>query len=208
MEKELTLVEKGEKKLKEWKHQVEELSLQLQLGIAETKDEFEEQKKKLSTWLDSLGDKLEETKDISKEKLRGIKSSLEELRVQAALGKAETEEHLKEQQKNITLGLHELRRKLSSAYNSTKEGAGSVIEEVSDQLDDFHTRFDLFRLRMHLGMTEAQEEWDEKKKELAHKLAMVKARLIQAEKETEIKWDGFSSEMSAAWRHFKKAFKN
>jgi len=203
-----TLLDKGEKKLKEWMHQVEELNKQLQFGITETKEEFEQQKKGLGKWLDSLGDKLEDTKYISKEKFLSVKSSLEELRVQTALGKAETEDHLKEQQKSILLGLHELKQKLSNKYDSTKEGTSALEEELSDQLDDFHTRFDLFRLRLHLGKAEAEEEWDEKKKELSHKLTVIKAKLNMAEKETEIKWDGFSSEMGTAWQHYKKAFQN
>ena len=201
-----TLLEKGEKKLKEWKHQVEELNKQLHFGITETKEEFEEQKKGLGRWLDSLGDQLEDTKHLSREKHLSIKSSLEELRVQVALGKAETAEHSKKQLRNITLGLHNLKQKLSNTYNSTKDSAYDITEEMSNQLEDFHLRFDLFRLRLHLGKAEAEEEWDEKKKELSHKLAVIKAKLNRAEKETEIKWDGFSSEMGTAWQHFKKAF--
>jgi len=207
MVKEWTLLEKGERKLKEWKRNAEELNHQLHLGIAETKEEFEDQKKKLSLWLDSLEDTLGNAKEVSKEKFLSIKASMQELRLQIALGKTETIEHLHEQQRNIALGLHDLKQKLSSVYGASKEEANDIIEEVSDQLDSFHTRFDLFRLRMHLAKTDAEEDWNEKKKELAHKLAVVKARLIQAEKETDHKWESFSSEMSSAWRHFKKAFK-
>lgn len=208
MEQEQTLKEKGQQKLKEWKSQAKELNHQLHLGTVETKEEFEKQKKRLTRWLDSLAQKVENSKDVTKEKALSIKSSLEELRVQATLGKAETEEHLKEQQKKIALGLHNLKQNLSEVLHSSKEGTHELVEEVSDQLDDFHTRFDLFRLQFHLGKIEAKKEWDEKKKELSHKLSVVKAKLLGAEKATSNKWEGFSSEMGDAWGHFKKAFKN
>ncbi|MEQ9405620.1 MAG: hypothetical protein RIM99_18670 [Cyclobacteriaceae bacterium] len=208
MEKELTLKEKGKKKLAEWKQFAEELNVQLHLGVADTKEEFEVQKKNLLKVLNAFSERLEDARDISKKSVLKVKTSLQDLRVQAALGKAETEEQLKEQQKKLAHGIHDLKHKISSAYESTKEGAEHFFEEVSDQLEDYHTRFDLLRLQVHLGKEEAKEEWEERKHTLTHKLAVIKARLHGAEENAEEKWNDFSTEIKSAWRHFKRAFKN
>ena len=155
-----------------------------------------------------MDDQLEDAWDISKEKVRDIRSSLEELRVQAALGRAEAEDLMHDQQKELVKGLHDLKHKINSIYGSSKEEVQTFKEKVSDKADDFHTRFDLFRLQWHLGMVEAKEEWQEKKKELSHHLHELHSKLDHLEKEAADKWKGFSSEMSEAWDHFKKAFKS
>ncbi|WP_420577727.1 hypothetical protein [Ekhidna sp.] len=208
MKDELTLKEKGAKKLFEWKQFVHELNEQLHHEVSDAKEEFERQKKKLRTWLDSLENDLDHAIDVSKEKAEGIKASIEELRVQAALGRAEAEDLMHDQQKKLVKGLHDLKHKIHTLYDSSKEDAQSFKEKVEDKVDDFHTRFDLFRLQWHLGMTEARQEWKEKKKELSHRLHEVNTKLDHLEEEASDKWTGFSSEMSEAWDHFKKAFKS
>ncbi len=207
MEKERTLKEKGKKKLKEWKQFAEELQVQLSLGVAESKDEFEKQKKNLKALLDNFSNQLEHASEVSKESLLKIRSSLESLRVQAALSKAETEDQLREQQKRLTHGIHDLKHKISSAYGVAKEETESFLEDVGDRLEDFHTRFDLLRLQAHLGKAEAKEEWSERKKELSHKLHEIKVKLHDTEEDATERWKEFSSEISSSWDHFKKAFR-
>ena len=85
-------------KLEEWKSDIESLQLTLHLGKADASDEFEKQKQNLSKWLTEAKEKLVEIKD---EKATDLKTKIEELELQAALGKAEGEDELKKQQKNI-----------------------------------------------------------------------------------------------------------
>ncbi len=208
MEELSTLKDKSTKKLKEWKRFAEELNVQLHLGAKEAKDKFEEQKKSLGQWLDSIEGKIDGAVDISKEKASDLRSSIDKLRLQAVLGKAESEDYLKDQQKKIAEGLQDIKQKLTDVYDTTKEETSSMIEEISEQLEDFNTRFDLFRLQVHLGRVEVKEEWEEKKKELSSKLNQWKSKLERAEDTVEDKWKGFSEEMTEAWSHFKKAFTN
>ncbi len=198
--------ETEQKKLNDWKSLAENLNVLLHLEAAEMKDEFENQKKNLSSWLESLNDSLHNVKDLSEEKAQKLKSSVEMLRVQAALGKAETEDTLKEQQQKISDGIQQLQMNITDAYDSSKVKIGNFAWEAVDNLDDFHTRFDLFRLQLHLGKEEVKEEWEQKKKEISNQLQKINIKIANGYEDRADNWDHFSDEITKAWRHIKNAF--
>ena len=179
-------------KLNSWKASAEHINVQLHLGTEEAKDEFEKQKNKLGDWIDIQYKKLDNTKDISREKAIQIKAALEELQVQAALGKAETEDALKEQQKKLSNGIHNLKVLINKNYSRIKENTTEFTEEISETLDDYHTRFDLFRLQTHLAKMDANESWNEKKKELSAKLHDISISLEHKKERASEKLDDFS----------------
>ncbi len=194
------------KKLNEWKSLAETLNILLHLEADEIKDEFENQKKNLSLWLESVSDSLHNIKDLSGEKAQKLKSSIDMLRVQAALGKAETEDSLEEQQQKISNGIQQLQMYITEAFGSSKEKIGNFAWEAADNLDDFHTRFDLFRLQLHLGKEEAKADWEQKKKEISNELHTIKVKIEKGYEDQADNWDHFSDEMSEAWKHIKHAF--
>ena len=195
--------EKIKNKIEDWKALVDHLEAQLAKGSEEAKEEFETQKGNLKTWLNSMSDKLDKVKDTGSGKVQKLKASLEELRVHSALAKAETKEQIKEQQKKIADGIHKLRQEISEVYKESKEHVEDIHENMDDKLDDFQTRFDLFRLQLHLGEMEAGESWEEKKHDVAGKLSHLKARLKVKSKEIEGKWDEFSDEISEKWKQIR-----
>lgn len=195
--------EEAKRKVEEWKTLVDELNVQFHLGTEEAKEEFEEQKKKLGKWLDAVSHKLQHAKELSKEKALQLKSSMEELRVQAALGTAETKEQLEEQQKKITRGIHQFKHKISEAFETSKEGIDDIVENVDHELNDFHTRFDLFRLHFHLGKEETKEMRDDKKKEIANQLHVIKTKLKKGNEAIGNIWDHFSSDIKEEWNRIR-----
>lgn len=195
---------KENNKISRWKSLVDELQAQLEKGFEGARDEFEEQKKNLGTWLDSVGDKLDKAIDTGSEKALKLKASLEELRVQSALAKAETKDQIKEQHKKIAEGIHKLRHDISEAYDESGENVRDIHEKMDDRLDDFQTRFDIFRLQLHLGEMEAEDSWEQKKQDLAEKLSHLKARLKTKRKEIEDSWDEFSDEISEKWKQIRE----
>jgi CII-binding regulator of phage lambda lysogenization HflD len=199
--------ETEQKKLNDWKSLAESLNFLLHLEASEIKYEFKNQKKNLSVWLESVNDSLHNVKDLSEEKAQKLKSSINLLRVQAALGEAETEEALKEQQQKISDGIQQLQKDITDAYDSSKEKIGDFAWEALDNLDGFHTRFDLFRLQFHLGKEEAKEDWEQKKKDISNKLHTINFKIAKGYEDRAENWDHFSDEIAEAWKHIKNSFK-
>lgn len=206
-DKDSSLKDKTKEKLNELKAKAEHLNVQLHLGAKEAKEEFENQKKNLGSWVDVIEEKLKDFKDLGAEKTQKLKTSIDELRVQAALGKAESEDIMDEQAKKINKGIHTLKHNMADVLDASEEKAKDLSEKSKDRLDDFHTQFDLFRLRTHLGRKEVAETWDEKKKELSEKLHELNVKIDQNKEVASEKWDHFTDEVSEAWKHLTKAFK-
>ena len=188
------------KKIDSWKSSIEQLNEQLHLGIDDAKTEFEVQKKNLKGWIDTLEDKITVSEEIGKEKVEKLKGSIDELRVQAALGKAETADAMHSQQKIINKKIVALKSDFNSFYNTAEN-------DVSEKLDDFHTRFDLFKLQIHLGQKETEDSWKIKRKELSNQLNDLKSKIESNKEFASESVDHFSKEITATWKHLQNAFK-
>lgn len=190
-----------------WKARIENLNLQFHLGSAEAADEFENQKKYIRKWAAETSAKVNKLQESGKSELRELKIKLEELEVQASLGKADAKDALKSQQKNISRLLHDIEYDFERNYNSAEKKIVEFSKEADEKLQDFHTKFDMLVLQMNLGKAEAEKYWAKKKKDLSLKLSEMERDFDVVKEKSEEKWDEFSDEMSNAWKHFKKAFK-
>lgn len=108
--------------LRGWQTKLEELRLQLALGEMDAADEFEELKKRSRKHFDAfkrnLG-KVEQSEAVMK-----LRTTLEELRVQLALGKAETKDAFDKQ-----------KAKLKRLMAKVKQEARKITQEHKDDLD-------------------------------------------------------------------------
>lgn len=99
--------------LKQAVNKIEELQVQTALGKAELSDKFEEIKKEAKEKISDI--KNEVYKEITEDKseFNHAKAKVEHLEVQLALGKAETEDLLKEQKKNFKAAISDIKNILS-----------------------------------------------------------------------------------------------
>jgi F0F1-type ATP synthase membrane subunit b/b' len=182
---------------------LENLNLQFQLGKNEMEDEFEKQKHSLKSWVNSAEEAMKES---GKEQIDGIKASFEGLKVQLALGKAETKDELKEQQKNISKELHDLDVKLSSTYENSSDTVDEFYATAKHKMSHYKTQFELFKLQLHLGKKESEENWKDKKSKFSKTLHELKVKVDSQKEEGSKELKHFTAEISNAWDHFKKAF--
>ncbi len=192
-------------KLQEWKAQMENLYVQLNTEPGRYSEEFEEQKKNLSEWIEQRKEQLDEMGEIGEEKTRHLKQKLEELRVQAALGKAETRDAFKEQQKDLNKRLRELKDSLGDLSELTQSETREFRERMSDRLDYYHTQFDILRLKMHLARLDSEDAWQERKKDIKSRLNDLREKLEEGEEKAAHRWEHFRTEMGEAWKHLKKS---
>jgi len=95
----------------------------------------------------------EKTKFVDKivEAMRNGATGIEEMQLQAALGKAEARDKFEEVKKKFDLFLHE---------SKVKAKAGK------EKVDDLHTKFDVLRVQLALGKAETKEKFQQQKKNL------------------------------------------
>lgn len=190
-----------------WKTRLDNLKLQMHLGAAEAGVEYEKQKKNLKKWSDESLREIEHLQTEGKAEFKKLKNQLEELKLQAALGKADASDVLREQQKNLNKKLQEVKSELSGIKKSTEAKAENFARETDQKLQDFQSQFDMFRIQMNLGKAEALDYWNEQKKVISAKISEMDRKLDKYMDKADVKLDSFSEEMNQAWDHIKKAFK-
>lgn len=192
--------------LEDIKSIVEGLNVQLHLGRAEAEKAFEEQKSNLRDWAAKMQSRLDEAKGLSEEQTTKLKTTLEELRVQAALGKATTKDLLAEQQQELKSKLDQLRSDIDLVFGTPKERSDDFLEDLSLKLHDHQIKFDIFKLQLQLAKMESEQEWEKRRKEAEVKLHELQKDVEKRAEEASGKLENFSKEMSQAWKHVRKAF--
>lgn len=92
---------------------LEELQVQSALGKAELSDKLEEIKKETKDKVNHLKWDVNSVIEDGKEAYNHLKTKMEHLQVQLALGKAETADELHEQKKKITTAIHDIKHLIS-----------------------------------------------------------------------------------------------
>lgn len=204
----MTVKEQIKSKLSEWKSDLEHLNVHLHLGVDEAKDEVEEQKKKLKNWLDDTSHKLNELKGQSDEKLSTLRTRIDELRVQAALGKAESRDAAQEQARKISNSFNKFNAEWHEMLDDSKEDVKEFKEETKLKMDSLHTQFDVLKLRLKLGSMDAKDEWNEVKEKVSHKFNDSKHKLEAVADSSEDKFKQLRDELSNSWKRIKDIVKD
>lgn len=186
-----------------WKATADELRVQLHLGSKELSDSFEEQKKEILNWSKEARTTLETEASSASAEMR---TKLEELEVQAALGKAESKEAIQKQRKKLTSLITEANESSIKLLGDSKKNVRDLAVKADSKFDEWHTRFDLLRLQISLGAADASVDWNEKKEDLKQSIQKLESKLEDASHDSEEGWISFKSEISEAWTHVKKAF--
>jgi phage-related minor tail protein len=183
------------------KTRAEKLRVQINLGAKEAQDEFEIQKKNMQEWLDDNKLTSDNFKDMSSAQIEELKIMYEELQVQLALGRAEGEDAIKEQSKNIQKKIHDIKFKIDK-----DEQYQNLKTESYEKLDELNDMFFIFNKKFQYDLEDGKNLWEEKKNEIYKEIDSWNVELDEIKKESSEKLENFSDEISKAWNHFKKAF--
>jgi len=147
------------------KGEIEHLEVQLALGKAEAIDAFEEHKKALIVKVEEAEASLQEMSNDGEAKVAPLRTKMEELRVQLALGKADSLATFKEQEAKLSHAIHNFKlhalKTLDDAEEKGQHKVADSLNLVNQKSAEFKGRMDEFRVQLALGEAEAKEEWKE-----------------------------------------------
>ena len=133
------------------------------------------------------------------EALRKAAIELEELQLQAALGKAEAEDKYEDVKKKFNLFVHDSKHKISSG---------------KAKIDDLHGKFDALMVQLSLGKAETLDAFKEQKKRLLHAIHEIEVRIKTDEALTRlyafllIEFEKFKVQLDVMEEKFEKGKEN
>lgn len=195
-----------ENKLDIWEKQVVALEAQLEQKKEGAVERVETEKKLFSNALDQFIKKVDQSRAVAEGKKWKIKSRLEELKVQLALGKAETNDALEGQKEKI-------KQAIQSFENTVDEGIEEISEEFDEAKSDLVEKADTVNAELEalgLRLRGEKEKWEahmeERKEKLSKKIQLLKEELREKRHIAKDKAAMFEKEISTAMSKIKEAF--
>jgi chromosome segregation ATPase len=186
--------------------QVAAMEAQLEQHEEVAGERIETQKKLFCDALDQFKTKVDQSRVVAEEKKWKIKSQLEELKLQLALGKAETKDALEEQKEKI-------KQAIKSFESTVDEGIEEISEEFDEAKSELVKKADTVNAELEalgLRLKGEKEKWEihieERKKELSRKLQSLREELKEKKHIAKDKAAVFEKEVSSAMSKLKEAF--
>jgi hypothetical protein len=152
--------------------ELDELRLKIALGKMNGADLFEDMKKELRESFHEISGELKQEKD---ELAESVRSNIESLQLQLALGKAEALDAYEEQKKKIGTSIDALERQIRDARNRLSYDSRIRIQ---NELEKFRLKMEVLQIRYQLGKLELKDNVESKKlqfkKEFDHLLENLK----------------------------------
>jgi hypothetical protein len=189
----------GKQKFNQIKSLVEEMEVQLALGKADARKTFESERKHFIEYVRERREALRHAAvEVAKDKhdlLLKFETLEEKLRTEAA----DTKEMFELQKEVILHAIYEVEHGIKAYY-------GEMATDVQEFLDGFKTKLDGYRIQLALGKFKDDASLETKKAELREAVSDMRLQLSKEENAKQ-KLDTVSTELTEAFDHFKKAFK-
>lgn len=179
---------------------------QMEMNKEEVIDEYQLQKQHMSEWIENMEGEMNTLKDISHEKMEQFTHQLEELKTTLKTKATSSKENLLKHQEEVKHKIEGLIDLSEEMKEKVEETTKESLESIGENLALYKTKVDFFMIQMHLKADHAQKEYEDLKVEFNGKLNELKDTYSNAAETTQERWSNFSSEMSQAVDHVKKAF--
>ncbi len=192
--------------MKDWKQRLDELELQLALGVMEGREAYERQKEKMKSYVEEASRQLADMKGLSEELKTQMRGRLEEAQLQFALGRAEGKAAYEEQKARIDAVLNELQDIAKNARTQGDDALKNWSRELAGTIQTFRIQLEISRVYFALGKAEANAKTEAYRAEMKQKIQELRTRFEAWADLSEDKWDDFTEELKTSVGHFGKAF--
>ena len=184
------------------------LEAQLSRSKDNAVEELENRKKQLDDVLKTFKTKIGESKEVAAEKKAEIQSSVEQLQLQLALGKAETRDTLEVQKKKISDTVKTLENNIDKGIDSAAVGFEALKQDLVELSDSLNAEMESLDAQFDIEKAAKKSEFDENKKKLAAKIERFRNGLYERKGIVEEKADVFESQFVKGFNDIKHAFKD
>jgi CII-binding regulator of phage lambda lysogenization HflD len=197
------------KRIEKIKAELEELELQLNLGMKDAKDQFFDQKKKVIELLEeseTFLKQMEEQGDSNFSKLKHQASDLLEI-LEADYDISYTE--FEDKPAKLSSTLEDMRHQLDKYTHKLDEQGHKMKEKLevkfANTLGKLEARIAVQRKRLAHKQEKSHEEFDQWKDTLLSDVKSLRHKIETRAEKSGKKYEGFSEEITEAYDHLKKA---
>lgn len=183
-----------------WEDRLEALEAQLESTGEQAMKRVEDTATALAHAAEALEKKLEPA-------AHEIRQSVDELRVQMALGKAETRDAFEAESKKVQQQLHAAEHLVDSWGDELEARADQETERFARVGDRLRSELEGAELQYALGRAEARDAVTEGRRELRDLVADARRELREVGEEAGERWQAFEARMGVALSDLRAAFR-
>ena len=181
--------------LDHWDARLDALEAQIEHGRDEAMERLAAGKKKLTEVSHEIEEKLEDAADLSAEAAQDIRQDMQSLRVQLALGEAETREAFDEQRDKLRHAMSEAEAKLSVIEHRAEDRMATEMERFVKAADGLQAELEAAEVQYALAKAAARDALAEKRGEFAGRLGELRAKLRAAGEKAEDRLEDLEEEL-------------
>ncbi len=191
----------------DWKQRFQEFEERLSLGKKEAADTFDNWKEQLMARIGELQKDIETFNEGGREKVRKTREKLDKLKVQLALGRAETREQYLEQREELEQQMDEVAHKLLELRQDAGEEFGEKMDSFRDKFQGARLELEILGLEYALKKEALSDKVQQRQEEFKRKVGEMRHSLEKKEEAGAEKWEDFREEMDKSVDHFRQAVK-
>lgn len=176
--------------------EIDELRVKINLGKMDGADLFEEIKKELKEAFQEITTEL---RGEGEEALNSIKSQIESLQVQLALGKAEALDTYEEQKTKINKAIDELEGNIK---DSRSKLSYDLKIKIHNEIEKFKLKMDVLQIRYELGKLDLKENVETKTRQFRQEFDKL---LSELKNEASDKAEEYGKNLKEAYESLRKS---
>ena len=179
--------------------ELDELRLKISLGKMNGAELFEDIKKDLRESFNKISS---EVQTEGKEVVDTVRTKIETLQVQLALGKAESLDTYEEQKSKITNAIHELEQYVKDSRNILSSDAKIQIQ---NELEKFQLKMEILQIRYELGRLDLKDNVESKKQKFKKEFDEL---LSNVKEESSEKIEAYGTNLKNAYDALRKSLQS
>ncbi len=205
------IITSSDAKLDLLRAKAEAFDANLTLSKQKVRERVEQRKQALRDALDRFKAEIQRQEDLAAEKKQKLAAEIDELKVQIALGKAETRDALETQRKKISDAIARLESNADKEQVQMQDKVDAawdaMIHQYVSARDALDAELEAAGIRITSVEEKVGEAFEQGKKEIAQKIASFKRQLAEKRPQRIEKRAQFETELAAGLDQIAKAFK-
>jgi hypothetical protein len=193
-------------RLEKLEAQTEALEAQFDEGREEIQKRIDKQKEMLSHSAEKLEELAGDSAALAIDTGKQLHAGFDHLRVQLALGKAETQDLLRDQEGKIHEAITQIENRLSSAENNLEEDLAKESAAFIRIADKLRAELEAAQLQYALFRADHRDDVDSGKESLRIKVKELRSKLTETSHEAGERFEKFEKEIGEGLGHVRRAF--
>jgi hypothetical protein len=187
-----------------WDAELDALQAQLEVTREQAMERVQQGRERLAEAADGLETRLEDVADLATDKGRDLRRDMQALRVQLALGEAETRDAYQAQRRRVSHAVGQVESKLGHFEEHLEDDLADEVESFVRAADRLHVELQAAEVQFALFKAEARDALAQRRKKLEPQLRKLRGELEDVRRQASSEAGQLEKRLAAGIEEFRE----